>query len=69
MTRGSPMSLSADMDFGGIVWGLLLEWKEFIGSIKVGVSTQIRSRSPNFGAPAGVALTEQWDVQLLTQTL
>ena len=38
------MSLAADVDLGGFVLGLLLEWKKFVGPIKVGVSTQIKSR-------------------------
>jgi hypothetical protein len=52
-----PMSLSADMEFRGFVLGLLLEWKKFVGPIKVEVSTQIQNRGPDLGAPAGVALS------------
>jgi len=48
MTRGSQLSLAADMDLGGFVLGLLLEYKRFIGLIKVGVSIQIKSRDSVF---------------------
>ena len=58
MTRGSQLSLAADMDLGGFVLGLLLEYKRFIGPIKVGVSTQIKSRGCVFGASAGDALSQ-----------
>jgi hypothetical protein len=37
------MSLATDVDLGGFVWGLLLEWKKFVGLIKVGAITQIKS--------------------------
>ena len=43
MTHGSHMSLATDVDLGGFVWGLLLEWKKFVGLIKVGAITQIKS--------------------------
>jgi hypothetical protein len=46
--------LAADMDFGGFVWGLLLEWKKFVRPIKVGVSTQIKSMG-SVGVTTGVA--------------
>jgi hypothetical protein len=43
------MSLAADVDLGGFVWGLLLEWKKFVGPIKVGLSTQMKSRGSILG--------------------
>ena len=43
------MSLTTDVDLGGFVLGLLLEWKKFDGPIKVGVSTQMKSRGSVLG--------------------
>lgn len=52
MTRGSRVSLAADIDLGGFVWVVPLEWKKFVGLTKVGKGTQIQSRSSVFGAVA-----------------
>lgn len=59
MTRGSPMSLSVDMDFGGFGWGLLLEWKKFVRPIKVGVSTKTENGALDLGSIAEDALTDK----------
>ena len=56
MTSGSHLSFSSGISLGASIWGAQLEWNKKSEPTKIGGNTQIKSRSPDLGVTAGVAL-------------